>query len=177
MAVIVEGISVIIKASAIIDKYPGGWESFKARVPNNTLCADGELIRIGFMAPNDVKAIIDDLMPHGIIYLQDKKSQDLVVVDQIRGFAAKCEWAEFGKIDWQGDPKKKVSACRAVGSKIEEVLTPDGWDYDRSLSKHFKFIQTEEKYERLIFLEHKNGCDVYIDLETGKEVFVGRANP
>jgi len=61
MAVLVEGISIILKASAITDKYPGGWESFKAEVPNQTLCADGELIRIGFMSPDDVKGFIDDL--------------------------------------------------------------------------------------------------------------------
>jgi hypothetical protein len=52
------------------------------------------------------------------------------------------------------DPDKKVSACRIIGSKIDRVLTPDGWNYDRSLSKHFKFVQAEEKYDRLVFLEH-----------------------
>ena len=176
MAVLVEGISIIFKASSIMDKYPGGWESFKAKVPNETLCADRELIRIGFMTPDDVKVFIDDLKGDGIIYLKNKKSHDLVVVDQLHGFASECDWAEFGKIDWGGDPNKKISACRAVDSKVDQVITPEGWVYEKSLSKHFKFVKTEEKNEKFVFLRHENGLDVYIDSETGKEVYIGRTN-
>ena len=34
MSVLIEGISVVIKAESILDKYPGGWNSFKDDVPN-----------------------------------------------------------------------------------------------------------------------------------------------
>jgi len=176
MAVLVEGISIIFKASSIIDKYPGGWESFKTEVPNQTLCADGELIRIGFMSPDDVKAFIEDLKDYEIIYIKNNKSYDLVVVDQIYGFASDCDWAEFGTIDWDGDPNKEISACRMKDSKIDQIITPEGWEYDKSLRKNFKFVKTEEKYEKLVFLRHEDGLDVYIDSETGKEVFMGRKN-
>jgi len=40
MPVLVEATSVIIKRSAIDEKWPGGWESFVRDVPNQTLCAD-----------------------------------------------------------------------------------------------------------------------------------------
>ena len=55
MAVLVEAISVIVRAAAIHQKYPGGWEAFKRIIPNQTLCADNELVRIGFMTPDDVE--------------------------------------------------------------------------------------------------------------------------
>ena len=67
-----EIIFIIQSPKSIIEKYPGGWENFKAEILNDTLCADGELIRIGFMTPNDVKAFIGDLEHHDIIYLEDK---------------------------------------------------------------------------------------------------------
>ena len=174
MAVLVEGISVILKASSIRDKYPNGWDVFKSIIPNETLCADGELVRIGFMNPYDVKDFIDSLRDYGIVYQKDESSHDFIVVDQLKGFASECDWAEFGQVDWEGDPQKKVSACRIKNSKINQIVTPEGWVYEKSLSKNFKFILTEEKNEKVVFLRHEEGCDVYLDLETGKEVFIGR---
>jgi hypothetical protein len=176
VAVLVEGISVVIKASAIASKYPGGWEGLKRDIPNQTLCADGELVRVGFMSPDDVKTFVASLEEHGFIYLHQGKAQDLVVVDQMRGPTTECDWIEFGKIDWQDDPKKKVSACRIVGSKVMQILTPDGWAYENSLSTKFGFVTTERKNERLVYLRTEDGCEVYADITTGKEVYIGRTS-
>jgi hypothetical protein len=174
MAVLVEGISVVIKATAIASKYQGGWVSFKEAVPNITLCADGEIVRVGFMSPVDVESFVGKMERYGLNYLKEGKAEDLVVVDQIKGPMVACDWIEFGKIGWEGDPNKRVSACNLVNSKIDQILTPDGWKYDRSLSKHFGFVSTVNKNERLVPIENKNGCDVYLDLSHGKEVFIGR---
>ena len=176
MAVLVEGISVVIKASAIASKYPGGWEELKKNLPNQTLCADGELVRAGFMSPDDVKTFVESLEEHGLIYLHQGKAQDLVIIDQTRGLKTACDWIEFEIVDWEGDPQKKVSACHLADRKIDQILTPDGWNYDESLSKHFGFVPTENRYERLVFIEQKNGCNVYIDLTSGREVFIGTTN-
>lgn len=174
MAVLIEAISVVLKADSVIANYPGGWERFVADAPNQTLCADGQLVRLGFMTPDDVKVFVERLAHHGIFYLRDGRAQDVVIVDQQRGFAAPCDWAEFGRVDWQGDTAKKVSACRAVGSQQSELVTPDGWTYDKSLTSQFSFIETRWVPEFMDFLRHENGLDVYRDLHTGKEVYVGR---
>lgn len=168
MAVIVEGISVIIRASSILEKYPGGWMSFKEHLPNKTLCADSELIRIGFMSSGDVKAFINSLNQHDIIYLQEGIPIDLTVIDQLKGPMVYCDWVEFGAIDWDGDPKKKIAACRLAGSCINQVLTPDGWDYDGSLSNQYGFAPSNETNEKLVFVRKEDGCDVYLDISTGK---------
>ena len=55
MAVLVEAISVIVRVDSINEKFPGGWIGFKDHVPNQTLCADNELARVGF-----IKALDDD---------------------------------------------------------------------------------------------------------------------
>ena len=62
MAVLVEGISVIIRRRVIEEKFPGGWDAFVEDVPNETLCADDELARVGFMSPDDVKAYCKKLI-------------------------------------------------------------------------------------------------------------------
>jgi hypothetical protein len=66
MAVLVEGISVIVRRDAVQSLYPGGWEGFVADAPNKTLCADPNLARVGFMAPDDVKAFVAQLERVGL---------------------------------------------------------------------------------------------------------------
>ena len=176
MAVLVEAISVIVRADSIAEKFPGGWERFRGECPNNTLCADGELVRVGFMAPHDVKPFIDHLSTHGLTYLADGVAQDIVVADQQRGLAVPCDWAEFGRVDLHGKSGKQVTACRLTGSTVTELVTPDGWLYDGSISSQFMFVETGWVPEFMDFLRHENGLDVYRDLKTGKEVYVGRAN-
>lgn len=53
MAVLVEAISIIIRGDSILDKFPGSWEAFQAFVPNESWCADGELVSIPMMMPSD----------------------------------------------------------------------------------------------------------------------------
>ena len=175
MAVLVEGISVIIRADALIERYPGSWEAFQANPPNATLCADGELIRVGFMTPDDARAFVEELAQYGIEYLRDGKAVDLVVADQQRGFAAPCEWAECGHFNWENDPDRKVAASWMAASQSGEVLTPDGWTYENSLTAQFSFIPNNLEPEFRDHLGHEDGVDVYRDLETGKPVFVGRS--
>ena len=142
MAVLIEAISVVIKATTIVERYPGGWEAFEADPPNRTLCADGELIRVGFMTPDDVRAFVDTLAIHGIKYKEDGKAVDLVVADQQSGLLFSCDWAECVRGRLERDNHKIVMACHLTGSKIEELVTPDGWDYDSSLSAEFGFVET-----------------------------------
>ena len=45
MAVLVEGISVIVRRDAIEEKIRGGLSAFLATVPNGTCCMDADLVR------------------------------------------------------------------------------------------------------------------------------------
>jgi len=172
MAVLVEGISVIIKAGAIVERYPGGWGAFEANPANATLCADGELIRLGFMVPDDVKAFVDQLAQHGIVYQQDGQAVDVVVADQQRGFMTTCDWAECSY--FRSPDGYRIVGCRMIGSTVKEVVMPDGWEYENSLSANHHFVENGWVSEFMDFKRHDNGLDVYEDLETGKELYVGR---
>jgi hypothetical protein len=55
-----------------------------------------------------------------------------------------------------------------------ELATPPGWKFEQSLSSTFTFVPSGEEKHRLVFLRKENGTDVYRDLATGKDVYIGR---
>ena len=132
MAVLAEATSVIVKFDSIEKRIPGGWEAFTGWVQNNTLCADGEVARVGFRSPDEAEEFIEALEAQGLQRQRDGEAADLVVSDQQRGLAATCDWAEFGRIPWRGDDKKTVPAVRLVNAKCTELMTPIGWVYEGS---------------------------------------------
>lgn len=178
MAVLIEGISVILRAEAITGKYPGGPEAFGAGVPTpSTLCADGELARVGFMTPDDAKAYVEALERTGLRYVDNGAAVDLVVVDQRTGLRAPCDWAAFGHTTWGGDPKQVIAICYAQPSAVEHVTAPDGWRFERSLSANHRFVETDKLPEAMTLVRRERGVDVYADPASGQEFYVERTNP
>jgi hypothetical protein len=174
MAVLVEGISVIVRAGAIVHKYDGGREAFIADCPDASLCADGELIRLGFMDPRDAQAFVAMLTERGLTDRADGEAVDLVIADQQRGLSVPCKWAELKSVPAPGRESEAVVACRLAGSDQDALMTPEGWAYEDSLSARFGQTETRSTSERLEFLRHEDGTDVYRDTETGEEVSVDR---
>ena len=176
MPVPIEAISIVIRAEAINKLYPGGWESFRDDCPNKTLCADNELIRIGFMTPTDTQQFVTKMAGYGIEYARDGKAIDLVVVDQQKGLLMPCDWVVYGHVNWQKNQNKRIASCHTVNSKSDQIVTPLNWNYEESLSKKFKFVETCQVPEHLDFIRHEGNMDVYRDLKNGEEVFVGRTS-
>ena len=184
MAVLVEAISVIVRRDAVNARFSGGWRGFLACVPNSSLCTDEDLARVGFMSPPDIEEFVRHLERGGLTFLHNGQAVDIVVVDQMRGPTVPVDWLEFARISFD-ETGNKVAACWlfegpriAAGihmpAKGITIATPDGWTYENSLSANFKFVENEEMQEKLKFLRQEQGTDVYLDLATGKEVFVGR---
>jgi len=182
MAVLVEAISVIVRRDAIEQKYAGGWDAFVDAVPNATLCTDDEIARVGFMAPSGVDTFIDRLERHGLVFLDNGRAIDLTVVDQQRGLTTDCDWLEFAKLPYKGE--ERVSTCwffddPRTGDGIHmhelsiEMATPAGWKFEGSLSQNFTFVPEEDLADRLVPLREENGVHVCLDLDTGKEVYIG----
>lgn len=184
MAVLVEAISVIVRRDAINARFSGGWSEFLNCVPNSTLCADENLARVGFMTSPDVEAFLSRLENGGLTFLRDGQAVDIAVVDQIRGLTMPTDWLEFAHLPLS-EGGKKVAACWLFeGPRVGygthmpaggmTLATPDGWIYGDSLTANSKFVDDIETQENLKFLRYEEGEDVYLDLSTGKEVYVGR---
>ena len=174
MAVLIEATSIVTRSDSIQSKFNGGWDAFKACVPNQTMCADGEIARIGFMTPADVESFVKKLERSGLVYLTGGEAIDIAVADQMRGLVTTCQWLEFGRVNMGGNPKQRVAACRFVGSKSMEVVTPPGWVYEGSLSHTYGFVPSEHLAKSMKYLRHENGVDVYLNTVTLEEMYVGR---
>lgn len=174
MAVLVEAFSVIVRRDAIAQRFKGGWKAFLDVIPNATGCYDSDLVRVGFMEPGGVKAFVSELEAGGLAYLRNGQAVDMAVADQIHGIIVPAPWLEFGRIELF-DPPMKVAACWLAGKEVDGVALPPGWTYEDSLSKNSGYVEPDEKDEKLKFLRHEGGMDVYRDLSSGKEVFVANS--
>ena len=139
MAILVEGMSVIIRINRLMECF-GNWEAFVAIVPNKTLCFDEGLARVGFLSRDEVKRFVGGLEQRGLRYIVEGKASDLVVADQQYGLLIPCEWALFGRVDLNGDPRQRVGACMMDGGDPDILITPDDWEYHGSLSASFCFV-------------------------------------
>jgi hypothetical protein len=175
MAVLIEAISVIVRRVTVEEKYPGGWAGFVTDVPNKTLCADESIARIGFMKPSDAESYLQKLEGLGFQYVVDGSAQEIAVADQLHGLTAPCEWLEFGYVGLDDD-SKRCAAARLKGSSSSRLITPEGWQFEGSLSERFGYVPSEREDKNLRFLRHEEGVDVYMNLSTGKEVYIGRTS-
>ena len=187
MPVLVEGISVIVRRGAIDSRFRGGWRNFESDVPNRTLCTDEELARVGFMSSVDVEAYVGRLEMGGLTFVEDGRSVDVAVVDQLHGPTVPTDWLEFAEftLDQKGN---KVLGCWLVeGPRITTghdlslipmwLSTPAGWTYENSLSADSGYVANYEMNDKLTFLRHEGGKDIYLDRATGKEAYIGRTEP
>ena len=168
MPVLIEAKSVVVRRDAIDRTYPLGWLGFVQDCPNQTLCADLDLARVGFMEPAAVQSFCEHLQDLGFIFLESDKAIDFVVIDQIQGPTTPCDWIEGG--DWEQD-HFIVKACQLVGSSETELKTPEGWTFEDSLSASHTFANEVEIDRLFTFLREEDGIKVYLDNRTGKEVF------
>jgi hypothetical protein len=185
MAVLIEGISVVVRWDAIDRAFRGGRSAFLTTLPNKTYCGDDDLARLGFMAPAHVQAYVGFLQGHGLVFIEERRAVDLAVVDQVRGPTCRVGWLEFARVVY-GESGGEVGACwlrkgprRAEGSRVSPapmtIATPAGWRYEGSLSARHVFVPTGEAPGRLEFLEHRpGGVDVYRDAITGEVVSIAR---
>jgi len=60
------------------------------------------------------------------------------------------------------------------GTSTTQVFCPEGWSYERSLSRQFVVVPPQQVDKALKFLRHQSGLDVYLNELTGEEVFIGR---
>jgi len=180
---LIEAISVVVRRDAVVWSFRGGWEAFKAIVPNNTFCADTEINRVGFMEPNAARNFIERLEFGGLTFVEDGEAKDLAVVDQQRGPTVDCRWLEFSRFSmgnsgyalacWMWDKPRKGYGVHTSGKRVD-LHTPPGWKYEGSLSQNFTFVPSEERNERLKFIRREGNLDVFQDNQTGEILFLPR---
>lgn len=191
MAVLCEAYSVIVRKESIDQYLPGGQAAFTELVANDTYCSDGSLVRAGFMTPDDVKAFVDALEVRGLQFLihegtvsmgiHGRRDSDIVVVDQGHGPTTACPWINCFRM--QISAAGSVVGARLVVDGVPEVCAdgrvdlhvPEGWTYEGSISAEPHFVEAADIPRRMRFLRREHNLEVYLDTETGQEMFVGRS--
>lgn len=172
MAVLVEGVSVIVKRASIDQRYPGGWNAFVKDAPNSTLCADSHIARLGFMSDRAALAYVLTLQEHGFLSPGGPEPSDIAICCQNRGLRDECSWAVFGTVEITDAGKKvKVVIAQFIGGENDPLITPDGWTFQGSLSASDNFSSQMHSDKRFRFLRTENGLDVYFDTARNKEVY------
>lgn len=172
MAVLVEGISVIVKRAAIDQRYPGGWTAFVKDAPNATLCADSHIARVGFMSDRAALSFVLTLKELGFASPGGPEQSDMSICCQSRGPRDECSWAVFGTVAITSLGKKcDVVIAQFIGGEDDPLITPDGWEFEGSLSATDQFVNQMLSDKRYLFLRTENGLDVYLDTTRNKEVY------
>lgn len=174
MAVLIEGISVVVRCKEILDRYQGAQPAFINDVPNKTLCADGELAAVSFMTPADAQEYVRLLEDRGLRFLHEGAPLDIAVVDQYAGVLRACDWVIFGGADWNNLPSCPVRICQFYRTKSDQIVAPAGWSYEDSLTARGRHVSADQFPSSLKFLRTDNGLDVYLDEETQEEFYVRR---
>ena len=151
MAVLVEGISVLVRKDSIQNKMTGGDARFRLLIPNSTFCEDDQLARVGFLDPADVGLYIDELKNVGLTFMENGKSIDIVVCDQQRGPTVDCDWLEFCHLQMEGGKVgaawlfegERIAAGIHMPSASMKLATPPGWKFKDSLSDKFQFVPND----------------------------------
>jgi len=86
MAVLVDAISVVIRSDKAVAAFAVIVGRFQGKtVPKSSLCADGELVRVGVMTPEDAEQYVKKLRPTALIISKMSEQHDIVVVTQHSG--------------------------------------------------------------------------------------------
>ena len=148
MAVLVEGISVLVRKDSIEKKMTGGEARFRLLIPNATFCEDDQLARVGFLDPASVGSFIDELTELGLVAVENDKFVDIAVFDQQAGCTLNCDWIEFchlpmedGKVGaaWLFEGERIGFGIHMQSPSIQ-LATPPGWQFKDSLSDKFQFV-------------------------------------
>ena len=152
MSILIEGLTVVIRKAALNQRFDGGAKKFEVVMAEETHCSDADLFCIHLSSPEEVGGLIGWCEDQNLTFMREGKCVDIVVIDQRTGVAADCDWIECTQVSLDhlvADKKITIawlfeSSRMGVGSHMSElsqdIYTPDGWQFDGSLSESHIFI-------------------------------------
>lgn len=178
MAVLIEAWSVLVRRDAIDARFNGGWSNFLRLVPNRTLCMDTNLARVAFISWEDAESYIRFLASHGLVPANDEHWLDMVALNHIDGIEHPVPWLKTATTTLK--PNQTVLVGWLSERQSSDSFTyfptdfsaPEGWTYEDSLMANGQLIYPDNS-DRYTLVRQENGVKVYLDRDSGKEIFVG----
>ena len=152
MAVLIEGLSVLVRNSALDEKFPGGSRQVQDGLGDDKICFDEDLTCIHLASPDEVGAFVRWCESAGLVFLINGICRDIVVVDQRTGPTTDCEWIQYSRVPFNDSQTNgRIAICwmasrvpqHGVGTVVPgmnfNISTPAGWSFKGSLSESHVF--------------------------------------
>lgn len=165
MAVVLEGWGVVARRSAVQQKLPGGLAAWFEVAPHRVACADDHLCVVAFMVHQDAAAFLLKLDSMGLQGERDGAYEDAAIVGVDGPWQHACTWLRVGR--YAG-----VQAAWMDGVDQDPLVVPLVWRPNSIVN-----LSSEEVERRLKFLRRDGGVEVFLDSETGEEIYRGRTTP
>jgi len=113
---------------AIGNKYPGGLDEFKYRIPSEVVYKDDDLLAVGFVN-RDYSDLFTD-----ILFCIGLNQNEVASVSQKYGFFYPESWLKLSKLRMDEGGYVVKDAYLNDEKPIDEFVAPSGWQFKRSLS-------------------------------------------
>ena len=155
MAVLVEGLSVVVRNDALLRKFHGGPRRFQEGLQDESICFDNDLTCIHLRSPDEVERFIGWCESMGLTFALGGKAADIVVLDQRQGPTLQCNWIAHSVLEVDdGESKCRVRICWVAGENYLvsgtrvpslqfDIQTPVGWRVKGSLSESHAFVPNQ----------------------------------
>jgi hypothetical protein len=165
VAVVVDGWVVVARRTVVEATLPEGLAGWSAVVPNRMACADRDLCVVAFMEHQDASAFVVKLESIGLRSERDGEYRDVAIVGTDGAWEHRCAWLQHGR--YAG-----VHAVWLTDSDPEPLVVPLGWRPNSLIN-----LSPEQAAKRLKFLRRDGAVEVWLDTESGKELFRARSSP
>jgi hypothetical protein len=135
MAVLVEGVCLLLRCEAVERHYPGGVKALAAADVAEAVCADDDLMALTFDDSDAAEDFLAELEEYGLRHLVHDMAADAVLADPFVGPVSPCGWAEYGQATVESDPNKRVALCAMPGTDMSRLCVPKGWRFRGSRSE------------------------------------------
>ena len=156
MAILIEGVTVVVPVVSLHTRFPGGLSAFEQQAPNATYRSDGIVAGISFMVLADAWVFVRTLVGHGFVDPSATRSSDVAVVDQQAGFLAPCDWLNMDITTCNlpdGSPFPAVIVWMGA-TRPTTFAAPDGWSprtmvriADDDLEKNYELVKVDRHPE------------------------------
>jgi hypothetical protein len=145
MAVLVEGVCLLLRCEAVEKRYPGGVAALAEACTAEAVCADDDLMALTFEDSDAAEDYLAELEQLGFRHLYNDMAVDAVLADPHLGPVSPCGWAEYGQAEIDADPNKRVALCAMPGTDIGDLCVPKGWKYKGSLSEALALARVDDE--------------------------------
>lgn len=145
MAVLIEGVCLLLRCDAVERLYPGGVKALASACTAEAVCADDELMSLTFDDSDAAEDYLAELEQYGFRHLVNDLAIDAVLADPHLGPISPCGWADYGQVTIESDPNKRVAVCSMPGAEVSELCVPKGWRYKGSRSEELALAEDQDQ--------------------------------